>query len=206
MKKLSQSIALSGLVLGLVSGVLMLEHPGIAQTIAQNSTSEIDEAIAEGTRLFKEGSATSLRKAISLFERSLQLSRSAQALDKQAGSALALGRIYDLLGEKQKALEYYNQALPLWHAVENRGGGAMTLNNIGLVYSDLGEKQKALEYYNQSLPLWRAVGNRGGEAMTLTNIGLVYSDLGEKQKALEYYNQSLPLSRAVGDRSGKRRR
>ncbi|MEH1890660.1 MAG: CHAT domain-containing tetratricopeptide repeat protein, partial [Nostoc sp.] len=103
----------------------------------------------------------------------------------------------------QKALEFYNQALPLRRAVGDRSGEATTLNNIGGVYDALGQKQKALEFYNQALPLRRAVGDRSGEATTLNNIGLVYSDLGQKQKALEFYNQALPLRRAVGDRSGE---
>ncbi|NET59709.1 MAG: CHAT domain-containing protein, partial [Symploca sp. SIO2E6] len=103
-------------------------------------------------------------------------------------------------GEKQKALELFNQALPLYRAVGDRGGEATTLNNLGSVYGSLGEKQKALEFYNQALPLLRLVEDRGGEATTLTNIGLVYSDLGEKQKALQFYNQALPLLRLVGDR------
>ncbi|TAG86603.1 MAG: CHAT domain-containing protein, partial [Oscillatoriales cyanobacterium] len=107
------------------------------------------------------------------------------------------------LGEKQKALQYYNQSLPLSRAISNRSGEALTLNNIGAIYSALGEKQKALQYYNQSLPLSQAVGNRLQEAMTLSNIGLVYDNLGEKQKALQYYNQSIPLRRAVGDRTGE---
>ncbi|MDT9257715.1 MAG: tetratricopeptide repeat protein, partial [Limnospira sp. PMC 1254.20] len=68
------------------------------------------------------------------------------------------------LGEKQTALDYYNQALPLYRAVEDRGGEATTLNNIGLVYDSLGEKQTALDYLNQALPLSRAVEDRGGEA------------------------------------------
>ncbi len=68
------------------------------------------------------------------------------------------------LGEKEEALNYYNQALPLFLAVGDRGGEAITLNNIGLVYDSLGEKQEALNYYNQALPLRRAVGDRGGEA------------------------------------------
>jgi CHAT domain-containing protein len=114
-----------------------------------------------------------------------------------------IGSVYSSLGEKQKALEYYNQALPLTRVVGDRGGEATTLNNIGLVYHSLGEKQKALEYYNQALPLTRAVGNRGGEATTLNNIGGVYDDLGEMQKALEYYNQALPLYKVVGDREGE---
>jgi CHAT domain-containing protein len=121
----------------------------------------------------------------------------------EAATLNHIGNIYADLGEKQKALEYYSQSLPLRRATGDRGGEAATLNNIGLVYSELGEKQKALDYYSQSLPLLRAVGERRGEAITLTNIGRVYSELGEKQKALDYYSQSLPLSRAVGDRSGE---
>jgi CHAT domain-containing protein/Tfp pilus assembly protein PilF len=172
-------------------------------SIAQQNMSEIDRAIEEGTRLFKEGSAESLRKAIDQFEKALELARSAKAQDKQALSLSALGRLHNDLGEKPKALEYYNQALPLYRAVGDRSMEATTLTNIGSVYNALGEKPKALEYYNQALPLYRAVGDRGGEATTLTNIGTVYSALGEKPKALEYHNQALPFFRAVGDRGGE---
>ncbi|MDZ8050587.1 MAG: CHAT domain-containing protein, partial [Aulosira sp. ZfuVER01] len=108
-------------------------------------------------------------------------------------------------GEKQKALSYYNQALPFFREVGNRDGEAKTLSNIGDVYTALGEKQKALSYYNQALPFFREVGNRDGEAKTLSNIGDVYTALGEKQKALSYYNQALPFFRAVGDGSGEAR-
>jgi len=107
------------------------------------------------------------------------------------------------LGEKQKALEYLGQSLPLSRAVGDRRREAINLTAIGGVYSALGEQQKALEYYNQSLPLFRAVGDRSLEATTLSNLGVVYSALGEKQKALEYYSQSLSLKRAVGDRTGE---
>ena len=96
-----------------------------------SKTSELDRAIVEGTRLFKEGSAESLRKAIGQFEKALELARSAQAKDKQALSLLALGRPYSTLGEKQKALDYYNQALPLYRAVGDRNGEATTLDSLG---------------------------------------------------------------------------
>ncbi|MEG4069989.1 tetratricopeptide repeat protein, partial [Microcoleus sp. Pol11C2] len=111
--------------------------------------------------------------------------------------------VYSELGEKQKALEYYSQSLPLSRAIGDRRTEAGILLGIGLVYSQLGEKQKALDYYNQSLLFFRAMGHRHGEATTLNNMGGVYSELGEKQKALEYYSQSLPLRRAVGNRSGE---
>ncbi|HBB33177.1 MAG TPA: hypothetical protein DC064_15605, partial [Cyanobacteria bacterium UBA9273] len=44
-----------------------------------------------------------------------------------------IGLVYNSLGEKQQALDYYNQALPLFQAVGDRGGEATTLNNIGNV-------------------------------------------------------------------------
>jgi len=113
----------------------------------------------------------------------------------------SIGLVYDNLGERQKALEYYTQALSLHRAVGDRTGEATTLNNIGRVYAALGERQKALEYYTQALSLHRAVGNREGEATTLNNIGAVYDALGERQKALEYLIQALPIFRAVGDRA-----
>jgi CHAT domain-containing protein len=197
------NIFASGLaiVLGVGSPIVSaVVSPEVA--IAQQ-TSEIDRAIEEGMKLRQEGSTESLRKAISQFEKALELARSAKVQDKQALALFFLGRLNDDLGEKRKALEYYNQALTIDRAVGDRSGEARTLTSIGLVYSTLGEKQKALEYYNQSLPILRAMSDRLGEATTLNNIGLVYSELGEKQKALEYYNQSLPIRRSVSDRSGE---
>ncbi|MEQ9262886.1 MAG: tetratricopeptide repeat protein, partial [Owenweeksia sp.] len=71
-----------------------------------------------------------------------------QAVGDRRGEATTLnniGLVYDLLGEKQQALDYYNQALPLRRAVGDRGGEATTLTNIGAVYSSLGQKQQALD-------------------------------------------------------------
>ncbi|MDB9513041.1 CHAT domain-containing protein [Kamptonema animale CS-326] len=114
-----------------------------------------------------------------------------------------IGLAYKDLGEKQKAKEYFNQALPLFRAMGDRAKEATTLTNIGLVYSDLGEKQQALDYYKQALDLRQKAGDRRGEALTLNNTGTIYSELGKPQKAEEYFNQALSLFRAVGDRPGE---
>ena len=160
-----------------------------AGAIAQTQTSEIDRAIAEGTRLGREGSKASFVAAIRQFEIAARLSQAANNQAKQALALNNIGSVYDDLGEQPKALEYYNQALPLLRAVGDRSGEAATLNNIGHVYDALGEQPKALDYYNQALPILRAVGNRLGEAAALNNIGLVYSALGDKPKALDYYSR-----------------
>ncbi|WP_146034030.1 CHAT domain-containing protein, partial [Nostoc cycadae] len=129
-----------------------------------------------------------------------------QQVGDKTGKAATLnniGGVYDALGDKQQALNYYNQSLPLSQQVGDKRQKAVTLNNIGRVYDALGNKQQALNYYNQSLPLSQQVGDKRQEAVTLNNIGSVYDDLGEKQQALNYYNQSLPLRRQVGDKEGE---
>jgi|SanBayMetagenome_1026888.scaffolds.fasta_scaffold11119_1 tetratricopeptide (TPR) repeat protein len=104
---------------------------------------------------------------------------------KQPEDAIAYynrGNVYYDLGEKQKALEDYNQALKLdpnlAYAYNGRGN---------VYYYNLGENQKALEDYNQALKL------DPNFAVSYNGRGNVYYNLGEKQKALEDYNQALKL-------------
>ncbi|MEG3880634.1 CHAT domain-containing protein [Microcoleus sp. herbarium7] len=175
----------------------------VAQTAQTNSIDAAQKLYEEADKLYQQGTVEAKKSAIVKWEEALKLYREAGDRRREAVILTHIGRVYDELGDKQKALEYYSQSLPLSRAVGDRSGQATTLNNIGSVYLDLGDKLKALEYYSQSLPLRRAVDDRSGEATTLNNIGTAYFDLGEKQKALEYYSQSLPLRRAVDDLSGE---
>ena len=116
--------------------------PSPSPTLAQQPTNATaaERAFQEGDKLFRQGTAASLRQAIPKFEQAALLARQAGDKAIEAVSLLALGRVYDLLGEKQQALQSYNQSLPLWRAVGDRAGEATTLNNIGAVYDALGDK------------------------------------------------------------------
>jgi CHAT domain-containing protein/Tfp pilus assembly protein PilF len=111
-----------------------------------------------------------------------------------------IGTVYYTLGEEEKALSYFNQALPIGKRLTDGNGEAMTLNGIALVDYTLGEEEKAQEYLNQALAIQRKTGDRRGEAATLTGIGLVYTYLGQQQKALDRFEQALSIQRALGDR------
>ncbi len=164
--------------------------------IAQSSAATQENAVRvfdEGMKLYNQGSAESLRQAIQKWQEARLLY---QAVGDRRGEATTLnniGLVYSALGEKQKALDYYNQALPILRAVGDRRGEATTLNNIGGVYNDLGEKQKALDFYNQALPILRAVGDRGGEATTLNNIGILYQDTKKPLEAIKNLEQFVDL-------------
>jgi tetratricopeptide (TPR) repeat protein len=102
----------------------------IAQT---DPNAEADRLLKQGLELFQQGTAESLKQAIVVLEKALQLYKQAGNLQGQANSLLGLGRISDLLGDKQQALDYYNQSLPLSQQLGDKKREAITLDNIGAV-------------------------------------------------------------------------
>jgi tetratricopeptide (TPR) repeat protein len=108
-----------------------------------------------------------------------------------------IGGVYDALGDKRKAFDFYEQALPLRRQVGDRGGEATTLNNIGGVYDALGDKRRALDFYEQALPLRRQVGDRWGESITRYNMGMVYEGMGDLVRAEEELKVVVELDAAI---------
>lgn len=110
------------------------------------------------------------------------------------------GAAYNTLGDKERALDSYQRALPLLQEVGDLRVQAILLNNIGTVYKELGRPAEALDYYGRSLPLRRQAGDLRGEGTTLANMGVVDRMLGERQKALDAYEDALALFRRAGDK------
>ncbi|WP_292780452.1 CHAT domain-containing protein [Nostoc sp. NMS9] len=78
------------------------------------------------------------------------------AVGERSGEAVILtniGQVYFALGEKQKALDLYNQALPLSRAVGNRTGEAVTLGSIGILLQSTNRPTEAITNLQQSLKI-----------------------------------------------------
>ncbi|MEE8524342.1 MAG: tetratricopeptide repeat protein, partial [Thermoanaerobaculia bacterium] len=117
------------------------------------------------------------------------------------GNALGnLGIAYYSLGEVEKAIGYYEQALVIVREIGDRRGEGKDLGNLGLAYAALGEVEKAIGYYEQALVIAREIGDRHGEGADLGNLGIAYAALGEVEKAIGYYEQALVIVREIGDR------
>ncbi|HEU4387893.1 MAG TPA: tetratricopeptide repeat protein, partial [Blastocatellia bacterium] len=154
---------------------------------------------SEGLQLFYGASAEKYRGAIT---KCLEASGHFKAIQEPYRLALVLnivGLSWARLSDHKKALEYYQQALPLFRQVASINGEADVLNNLGGSSDFIGEVDKAMDYYLQALDRYRAAGFRHGEADPLNNLGKVFSDRGEFQKALDSYEKALALFRDIGD-------
>ena len=132
--------------------------------------------------------------------------RAAHKVGNKKKESYALGNLglaYSALGEPRKAIEHYEQRLPIARETGDRRGEGNALGNLGAAYSELGELRKAIEYYEQHLAIARKIGDRRGEGNALGNLGVAYRRLGEVRKAIEYYEQQLAIARETGDRRGE---
>ena len=141
------------------------------------------------------------QKALDAFQQQLQLWRAEGERQREVAESLHnIGTVYSAMGMTPKAIEFYEEALPLRRSGDNRAGLATTLDNLGLAYLHAGEMQKASDYSNQALTLFRELNDRVGLANALNNIGGIHFTLGDYRKALEYFGQGLELRRALGQR------
>jgi len=91
----------------------------------------------------------------------------------------ALGHISNISGERQRALEYYDQALQIFQILGDLSGRCSVLEGMAYLYAGLGENEKALRYYHTALALARRAKDLGAEGNILDYISAIYRDLGD---------------------------
>jgi tetratricopeptide (TPR) repeat protein len=114
-----------------------------------------------------------------------------------------LGNGYKDLGETQRAIEFYKQALVIGREIGDRRGEGNALGSLGLAYADLGKTRSAIKLYKQTLIINREIGDQRGESNSLGNLGRAYAALGENRRAIKLYEQALIIDREIGNRSGE---
>lgn len=125
---------------------------------------------------------------------------------QQRGEALSLSSLAQVswaLGDKRKAVEYYEESLPVWLAVGDKAEEAEALSSLGKLNYELEDIGKALKYFLQAIDSFKATQDKRGEAAMLTNVGGCYSQLDDNVKAAEYLKQALPVWHASGDVKGE---
>jgi len=108
----------------------------IAQSVNPKTA---DQLFNEGFKLYQQGTAQSLVKAIPKFKRALSLYQKLGELNGQGIVISYLGKVYSSLGQYAKAIDYYQQSLVIFKEIGDRNGEAAILNNLGEVYSSLGQ-------------------------------------------------------------------
>lgn len=120
-----------------------------------------------------------------------------------ADSLRFLGVIASDLGQFDQAKQYYEEALPLYHKLEDKRGESTVLNNLSIVAHAQNQLVAAMTHWEQARLIHQAIGDREGTARVLTNLSSVCLDLGEFEKGLAYSQEALTICREIDLRFGQ---
>jgi len=109
---------------------------------------------------------------------------------------------YVRLGQYQRALTLYEQALEGFQELGNNQGVGVTQHAMADVLVQQDKLQDALELYEQALHTARELGDSRGATGTQRDIADVLVQQGKLQDALELYEQALHTARELGDSRG----
>jgi serine/threonine protein kinase/tetratricopeptide (TPR) repeat protein len=162
----------------------------IAQRAGNNHESLrlAEEALALCTRVEHTASSDPSRPPPAL------LTQRALILNARGGTLWSLGQL-------ERAIESYAEALVIYRSLALPGLEARALNNMGVVFNALGEFEDALAHYKSALKIDQRLGDRLGSALKLSNIGQCYSDLGDLDQGESYLNKALVLAEQSRDLS-----
>ncbi|MFN8281917.1 MAG: sensor histidine kinase [Chitinophagales bacterium] len=113
-----------------------------------------------------------------------------------------IGIVYDVAGNYDSSMYYYNKGLQLAKAIDNKKLMASITNNIGMIDWNKGNFDIALTKYFESLKLFEAINYEKGQANTLSNIGLIYADINKNKEAMEYCMAALKIREKIKDDYG----
>lgn len=152
-----------------------------------------DQETAEAYRLHEIGTSEALRAAIPKLTKAIPLWREVGDVQFEFIAGMYLGEVYHMLSEYQKALEVYEQVLPLVTEEDIRVEIGWVYNNMGSSNNAFGEKEKAIGYYRRALASYERRNAIRGQGIAHTAIGGLYLSLGEKQQALDHLTRAIPF-------------
>ena len=100
-----------------------------------------------------------------------------------------MGNAWNALGDKKKAIEYFEEALKNCKTFHCNDLPSTTsiLSNLGNIYNDLNDTERAIVYYEKALDIFKAqVNNQYTDTINMLN------DMANAFKALGYVKETIP--------------
>lgn len=96
-------------------------------------------------------------------------------------------------GQNLLSKQTAEEALSLYHMVDDKQGEAQALRELGFFYWSATKSGLALDYGRQVLQLHRLISEIDGEASALHNLAEIHRGPGSSSRAIALYEQSLKL-------------
>lgn len=144
---------------------------------------------------------TDLSLSLLYAEEGLKLAESLNKREQKRQILQQMGLSHYRLGNYDKTLGYFRQALHMYEEDGDLKGISKMYNNLGILYQDFDQPDLSLAYYKKALKLKRQFGDSSLLTSTYCNIGLIYLKLNQTEKARPYFMQALAIDRELDNKN-----
>ncbi len=177
--------------------VLTELHPATAE---ERRRAQAERLMAQGEELRRQATQESLGQAQVHYQAALTTFQELGDRDRAADVRSRLASVHKLRGEREAAVELFEQALASYRASpQKRRELGFNLNYLGDVYRELGQDETAERTFAEAFATFQDADLSAQDvvATTLNNLGLIYRARGEIDRALTVYRQALELWRQL---------
>jgi LuxR family maltose regulon positive regulatory protein len=121
------------------------------------------------------------------------LAESPESVHLRGRALTIVGTAYLKLGRITAAIEYLEQALPLYRADGDAYALSSVLQNLEVAYNSQGRLADSAACLQEVVALRRKLGNAGALALALNNLGVHYHQHSDYQRALESFQEGLSV-------------
>lgn len=146
---------------------------------------------------------------IDLHENEIAITYINEALKKASAPSLKsacfnnLGKAYSALGDRERAWQYFHDALAISTKANYRSGEAAQRSNLGVLYQEQGDQKAAAQEFQHALQIYRSLQKVEGEIKVLNALGRAQMKEGLFPEARGGYEQALQLAQDSGNRVGQ---
>lgn len=134
------------------------------------------------------GAAEAWRAALAIYEAERQFALAARTRCDIAGA-------YRYLGQSQRAMREYEQALMALNNADDPITRGLVLANAAVAYADQGELQSAEAFFTEAITIAVSTGDRAAEAVRRGNYGWFKYAVGRPREAVAILEHALSISR-----------
>ncbi|MGK7903423.1 MAG: tetratricopeptide repeat protein [Hormoscilla sp.] len=110
----------------------------------------------------------------------------------------SLGMTYKNIGDYEKGLEFYNQAIEYAKKINYQGIYAIACYGIAEIDREQGEFDKALDNHSESIDILKKIGATSDLAEAYYQLGLTYKKMGELPNSEENFQEAIKLFERMG--------
>lgn len=136
-----------------------------------------------------------MKKAETLYQKSLKSEKERYSLSGISVSLCNLGSLYEDRGDYEKSINSLNKALEIQKLLNDKYKTISIYINIGISYMDNGKYEKAEEAFKNSLGIAVEFNMYKNVISVLNNLGALFFKSGNFRKAIDYYEQAVKKSK-----------